>query len=92
MSFADDLTKMTGAMKPVDTTKPATAHGWPLGKPKPFMNGECNHQAKLTADDVREIRRLRAAGEAMAEIARRFGVTYQNVYQIEKGKSWGWLE
>lgn len=44
--------------------------------------------AKLTADDVREIRRRLAAGHTLAEIAERFGVTGVNVWHIKHRHSW----
>lgn len=47
--------------------------------------------AKLTADDVREIRRLRDQMTQKA-IGERFGVSDSTVRQIFRGKNWGWLE
>ncbi len=51
--------------------------------------GERHHAAKLTADDVREIRRMREDdGETYAVIAARFGVTIANVQGIVKRLTW----
>lgn len=48
-------------------------------------------QAKLTEDDVREIRR-RLGFESQTAIARDFGVNQSTVSDIKTGKKWGWLD
>ena len=48
--------------------------------------------AKLTEDDVREIRRLLASGAKQIDIAARFGVTDSAVREIKTGRNWGWLD
>ena len=48
------------------------------------MGSRCR-ASKLTEDDVVEIRRLRAEGVSMKELAARFGVTYENVLAIFAG-------
>lgn len=53
--------------------------------------GERSANAKLTAPDVLEIRRLLAARHSKAAIAERYGVTRSLIYQIDKGRIWGWL-
>lgn len=53
--------------------------------------GRCGSQ-KLTIDDVKQIRIRLANGEAMQEIAIRYGVTKQAVYAIKHRKSYAWLE
>ena len=50
--------------------------------------GERNGHAKLTADQVREIRALCAAGMSQAEAGARYGVTQSCVWGIMSGKSW----
>lgn len=51
--------------------------------------GERHHSAKLTAEEVREIRRMRAEdGATYAAIAARFGVTIANVHGIVKRMTW----
>jgi len=51
--------------------------------------GERQHLAKLTEDQVREIRRLwQQGGVSMAEMGRRFGVTVTPIWQILSGKTW----
>lgn len=50
--------------------------------------GEKNGSAKLDADRVREIRRLRALGEYQHVIAKKFGVTQRIISLIERGRLW----
>ena len=50
--------------------------------------GETASRAKLREDEVREIRRLMAAGESPEELADRFGVGSPNIKAIACGKSW----
>jgi hypothetical protein len=50
--------------------------------------GEGNNAAKLTAEQVREIRRRRASGETLVSLGRSFGVTYQAIYYIDIGRNW----
>ncbi len=44
--------------------------------------------AKLTDDEVREIRRMAADGVRSAYIAEKFGVSQTTVYSIKTGRSW----
>jgi hypothetical protein len=56
-------------------------------------HGQRHSQAKLRDVDVREIRRLYAAGEMnMPEIGRRFGVTDGHVCNIVNRKAWSHLD
>ena len=50
--------------------------------------GESSHFAKITEDDVREIRRRRAAGEAHKTIAADFGICEDNSSAICRRVSW----
>jgi hypothetical protein len=50
------------------------------------------HRAKLTPDDVREIRRRRAAGEPRKAIAESFGIDVTNVSMIALRKTWAHVE
>ena len=52
--------------------------------------GEDHTKAKLTADDVREIRAARRAGEKPASIGRRYQdkVSPSKIYQILRGEAW----
>ena len=49
-------------------------------------------QTKLSADDVREIRLLRADGMIMREIAEKFGVRRESIRQVLDGTSFKWVE
>jgi hypothetical protein len=62
-------------------------HALSTGLSKNF--GETHYASVLTWDDVDEIRRLAAAGMRHCNIARNFGCTHQNIYQIVNMKSWG---
>lgn len=50
--------------------------------------GESHGNAKITEDDVREIRRLAAAGLKHGEIAERFLLTRANVSYIVRRSAW----
>ncbi len=50
--------------------------------------GEKNTSAKLTAPQVEEIRRRRAAGETCRDIAGAMGVTHQTIQKVATGRSW----
>ena len=50
--------------------------------------GELNHHSKLTASDVIEIRRSRAAGDSVQRIAARFKITHDYIYELASGKRW----
>lgn len=47
--------------------------------------GETHHKAKLTTDDVKEIRQSKALGK---ELAQRYGVSQTVISNIRLGKSW----
>jgi DNA-binding XRE family transcriptional regulator len=51
------------------------------------VNGERNPSAKLTVEQVREIRRL-AGSYSRSELARRYGVNRSTIYLIATGKKW----
>lgn len=50
--------------------------------------GSKNSSAKLTEDDVREIRRLKAEGAVQADLAKRFGVSTVAISLIVLRKKW----
>lgn len=56
------------------------------------VKGERNWASKLTAEDVREIRRLRAEGLGPTEIAARFGVTRSAVKAVVARRTWAHVE
>ena len=53
--------------------------------------GERNRHSKLTAQQVHEIRRRRAAGERPYHLAREFGVRYSTIWMIMTGRTWAHL-
>ena len=54
-----------------------------------FPRGAKHKNAKLTELDVRAIR---ASGEGLFALARRYGVAYQHIWGIRTRKTWTWLE
>ena len=54
------------------------------------QRGKRNAMVKLTVADVREIRDRRSRGETQASIARDYGVAFQTISDIDRGRSWGW--
>ena len=55
------------------------------------QHGTRNAMAKLTDKAVREIRRRRAAGEALKSIAADFGVSDRTISKIARGDRWAFL-
>lgn len=53
--------------------------------------GVKNPMAKLTEQDVLEIRQRREQGELLRNLAKEFGVCENRISVIANGKSWGWL-
>lgn len=65
--------------------------GGPIGSRLPNktrLKGANNHNSKLTDADVREIRRLRAAGARRVDLVRRFGIGYSPLKRILDGTAW----
>lgn len=56
--------------------------------PKPRRCGESNGMAKLTANDVIEIRKIRESGMPYKKIAPMFGVDFTVIASIAKRKTW----
>ena len=56
------------------------------------VRGANNGCAKLSEDNVREIRRLRAAGARRGSLAIQFGVTPEMIWSIATGRSWKHLD
>jgi hypothetical protein len=53
--------------------------------------GEMVRDAKLTEEQVREIRQLRRGGAMLKEIAAAYGVSDSHVAAIDKRRKWAWL-
>jgi len=51
-------------------------------------SGERNHHAKLTENNVREIKYRLAAGETCAELARQYDIHQNTISDIKTGRSW----
>ena len=56
--------------------------------PETVTKGEQHGNAKLTENDVREIRRLRANGTPRQTVAQMFGISQSNVKQITARTAW----
>jgi transposase len=54
--------------------------------------GSTNKSAKLTEEQVIEIKRMLKQGIKSSEIAKRFNVSFQLISRIKLGKNWGWLQ
>lgn len=57
----------------------------------PNRKGEKHPLARLTDDDVREIRRRRDLGQTQLRVASDFGISRSQVYRIVSGRNWGHL-
>ena len=68
-----------------------TQHAYDTGLIKNNVRGERLHSAKLSENDVREIRKLLKINKSLHEIASLFNVGYANIYAIKERKSWRWL-
>jgi hypothetical protein len=56
-----------------------------------YEPGEGNGRAKLTEENVVDIRRRHASGEKVASLAREFGVSWTAVKYAIKGRNWRYL-
>ena len=56
------------------------------------LRGEAQWMARLTRDDVRNIRAAAQSGETQQSIAGRYGVNQTHVSAIVRRKKWAWLE
>ena len=64
-----------------------TSH-YTRAKPELVIKGERHYNAKITADDVREIRRRRESGESQRSIASDYGITRESVSRIVLRRNW----
>lgn len=51
-------------------------------------SGENNGNARLSAEDARQIRELSVTGQSYAAIARRFGISDTHARRVVKGQQW----
>ncbi len=74
----------------------AQGHRYRIRNPRPsrggVRRGEAHHMTSLTADDVRKMRALRAAGDKLEYLAELFGVSQQSVGAICQRKTWKHVE
>lgn len=63
---------------------------WRKGRARPrrFESGADHPNAKLTGEQVVDIRRRRTAGESRAALAVEFGITPSYVYDLMAGRAW----
>jgi hypothetical protein len=67
------------------------AHGLRCGShthPESRIYGERNHKAKLSYEQVLEIRRRFAVEQNKSQLAREFGVHHSNIRRIVNGETW----
>jgi len=57
-----------------------------------FKCGENNPANVLTADNVREMRRLRSDGLTFGQLSIRYGISSKHCWRICKGQAWSWVE
>jgi hypothetical protein len=55
------------------------------------QNGSAHLMARLSASDVMDIRRARAAGQKLSTLAERYGVSFKHVSSIALGRRWAHL-
>lgn len=61
---------------------------WQGKRSNVHYKGERVHTAKLTADDVRLIDALLAEGLSQSDIARKFNISRNAVWDIKSGYTW----
>lgn len=76
LELATDSEQMLHAVRVLGTSGGAKQHG------------EKNHQAKLNATQVTEIRSRRSGGESLLSIAKDFGIAFQTVSKICLNSRW----
>lgn len=54
----------------------------------PDPRGEQNPQARLTAESVRDIRRLRSEGTSLETLAKKYGVRITTISAAARGQNW----
>src|SRR5438034_6842769 len=77
-------------------TYTSTADGWIKGQPKRFVAGHQskngnNPARKLDTEQVREIKKLLAAGCLHEEIAALYEVAASTIGAISSGRNWNWV-
>ena len=57
-----------------------------------FARGEGNPANVITADNVREMRRLRDDGLSTGQLAIRYGISPKQVWRICRREQWSWVK
>ncbi len=65
---------------------------WTKHKPERIARGENQHSAKMTADQVREIRRRADAGEGGKALGKEFGISQASAWKIIQRLTWKHIE
>lgn len=65
---------------------------WLSENPDKVAKGERHPRAKVTADQVREIRRLREEGVRLTSLSAQFGLNTGSIYHICTRKNWSSIE
>lgn len=65
---------------------------WARKFPERRLRGSLNGYSKLTAEQVVEIRKRRAAGESQRSVAKAFGIHFNHVSRITRGERWGHIQ
>lgn len=53
-----------------------------------YRKGESHHQAKLTTEQVKEIRKLKQGGCSYGQLSKQFGIAIGHAYRVVNGKAW----
>ena len=57
-----------------------------------YARGERNFKAKLTDEQVREIKLALKSGVPRQELADKYGAPRERIKAIDIGKTWAWLQ
>jgi hypothetical protein len=69
-------------------SKPRGDNHWVRRNPEMALRGARNGMAKVTEDQVREMRRLHAEGQSLLSLSKVFGVHKKNIGMIVRRITW----
>lgn len=75
-----------------DKSTAARGERWQAAHEGRMARGERVHGSRLTADDVRDIRRLASEGYLLRELAARFGVRMSTLSMVIRRETWKHVE
>jgi HNH endonuclease len=84
----DNMQDCAGKGRNVMQQKPELSSLARPRNPEHQVRGERQGSSKLTADQVRAIRAMRASGRPSSEIAARFGISAGHVRKVSAGRAW----